>query len=151
MLQQALDATLDATGRAALAAEISRNVRDLFRLATDHLEFARATDVKYWRQVVSRAYYSSYNASRALRLHDDGIYSTDISDHDKIGKLPSSLPNRALYEVELKVFRADRNVADYDHLATEFDLAKPLSDWLTLADGLLRDARTYLTGRGETL
>lgn len=151
MLQLALHAALDANGRIALAAEISKNVRDLFSLGMEHLEFARAAEKKHWRQIISRAYYAAYNASRAVRLHDEGVYSTDVSDHEKIVKLPATLPNRATYETELKVFRSDRNVADYDHIATIHDLAKTPQEWLTLADEFIHDARTFLTGRGENL
>lgn len=46
--------------------EMDKHVRDLIKLGEEHLNFAKQNH-KNWRQAVSRAYYSCYMASRAVR------------------------------------------------------------------------------------
>lgn len=146
-----LAAVLNDDGNRAFKAEIVRNVHGLFRLGEEHLAFAKGINAEHWRQIVSRAYYGAYQTSRAVRLHFNGAYSTDVSDHDKLTKLPDGFPGKAKYETELKLFRADRNIADYDHLARPSDLAKTVEQWAALATEFIADARGFLRARGEAL
>jgi hypothetical protein len=148
-LERALRMFLDTTAQQAFAAEISKHVLELLALGKYHLEFAKLTNATHWRQQISRAYYGSYNCSRAIRLHYDGSYSIEVTDHDKISRLPPGFPNGAKYETELKVFRSERNTADYDHRAQVSDLIKPPTEWLNLADDFVRDSVAYLRSRGE--
>lgn len=132
----------------ALHQEIRRNVVGLFRLGEEHFSFASATPHTQWRQIISRTYYGAYNVARSVRLHHAGIYSTDSSDHKKIGELPSVFPNRNTYSNRLSVLRDDRNLCDYDHAAGENELVITVPDALTLVRGFIADARSYLRQTG---
>lgn len=73
-------------------------------------------------------------ASRAIQLYHSGSYNT--SDHKNIHDLTQSLNNVETYKNKLKQLREDRNLADYDHSASEDDLVlhkKTINNWsLTL-------------------
>src|SRR5712692_8702894 len=101
-----------------ITAELYRNVRQALRLSEGHLRSARSAKTQgmgAWRQVVSRGYYSCYSASRAVRLAKTGVFSMEVDDHKRVGDLPDSFPDRAVWADILTKFRADRNLADYDH------------------------------------
>src|SRR5689334_1793551 len=60
----------------------------LFKLGLDHYSFASGLDKAHWRQRVSRLYYAAYNVKRSVQLSDNGTYSTESSDHQKVDQLP---------------------------------------------------------------
>ncbi len=128
---------------------LQENVKQLFRLSEGHLRFAATVSGRVsWRQRVSRAYYSCYCASRAVRLAKNGFYDTDPSDHKRIGNLPDDFPSKAIWEDLLTKFRADRNLADYDHTVGESALELKSLEYLDKAERFLRESRSYLRGRG---
>lgn len=133
----------------AIEAALRTNVRQLIRLAQAHLRYANASSGQQgWRQRVSRGYYCVYSASKAIRLEVTGSFSTDATDHKKIGDLPSDFKNAALWEDLLTKFRADRNVADYDHKARESKLELRSREYLVRAEEFLNEAKMYLKSRG---
>ena len=134
-----------------IKAEIHRNVRQALQLSGVHLRAARAARTQRpgnWRQMVSRAYYCCYCASRALRLAETGTFSTEVEDHKKVGDLPDSFPSRARWADILTKFRADRNLADYDHSAHSGDLEYTAEQYLTHAESLLAEIKLYLRSQG---
>ncbi len=139
---------LDTAGLTALEKETHANVVALFHLGNDHFTFASGLSPQAWRQRISRYYYGAYNIARAVRLADSGVFSTDSSDHKRVGELPSSLANHQTYLNRLPVLRDDRNLCDYDHSAVETDLAIPVVDAEQLVRELESDARTWLVSRG---
>jgi hypothetical protein len=127
------------------------NVAQLYTLGRTHFLFARRQNNRAWRQKVSRFYYGAYNASRALRLCERGDFSTDASDHKKVGDLPGPLPSRARFENQLNALRDDRNLCDYDHTATIGDLVLGLLPTEQLVTDFLAESKTYLLARGVAL
>jgi len=81
-------------------------------------------------------------------LEVDGTFSTDVSDHKKIGELPKDFNNVARWEDFLTKFRADRNLADYDHTAQEKELELRSRDYLSKAEEFLNETKKYLRDRG---
>ena len=126
--------------------ELRRNVRQALRLSETHLRSARA--MNSWRNVVSRGYYCCYCASRAIRLAETGIFSTETDDHKKVGNLPAGFPNRAVWSDVLTKFRADRNLGDYDHTARPRNLEYSSGKYLVFAGDFLNEAKRYLRARG---
>lgn len=141
---------LDATAYSAIQSEINKNVKLLFLLGESHYIFAKQIGREHWRQRISRFYYGAYNVRRALNLHESGLYQTDVEDH-KNTKLPSGLNNYNTYQFRLKDLREDRNLADYDHIATEADLVHTQSDVESMVTDFINDARVYLVSRGVVL
>jgi len=150
-LKDNLAHVVDATAIAAIEAEIRANVFQLYVLGQNHYFFAVRQNNRSWRQKISRLYYATYNVSRALRLCVYGDYSTDSSDHKKIDALPEDFPNRSRYANRLGVLRDDRNLCDYDHTAKMTDLVGSVGDSAELAHEFLKDAQSYLKGRGVKL
>lgn len=137
---------------ASIEAEIASNSRQLYRLGQSHLRHARRTvGPVSWRQRVSRGYYAVYAASRALRLINSGHYATDVEDHRRVGDLPHDFADRNIWSDFFTKFRADRNLADYDHTVSERDLENPSSVYLAKADGFLIESRAYLRRNGVTV
>lgn len=133
----------------ALEQEVDRNVRQMIALGRSYLRFAQGQPKgPYWRQVVSRSYYAAYFTSRAVRLYVDGHYTTDSSDHQKIGTLPKDFPSVNEYSVVFPVLREDRNICDYDHTATAKDLTYKSSETLSRVNRFLKDATLYLRSLG---
>lgn len=125
------------------------NVHQLLRLGRAHLRFAqRAEGLASWRQRVSRAYYCVYCTSRAIRLAINGYYNIDPGDHKNIGDLPSDFPSKSIWQDFLMKFKADRNLADYDHSVSEKALELRSKEYVEKADAFYREARKYLIGRG---
>ncbi len=127
------------------------HVAAMYELGVVHYRFAIKIKSPQWRQKVSRLYYASYNASKAVRFEGDGNYSTDSKDHSKVGKLPGAFPNKARYENELQSLREDRNSCDYDHIVKAGDLISSSSDYSKLVKSFMVDAHVYLMGRGVAL
>lgn len=125
--------------------ELRRNVKQLIRLGEEHLRYSRTVSGRNsWRQRVSRAYYACYSTSKALRLAKNGMFSTDSKDHQKIGGLPDDFPEKDIWCDMLTKFRADRNIADYDHSAKERNLEYPSSQYLDEATAFLRVIKAYM-------
>ncbi len=146
---QCLTPFLPAAELEKITGEMRRNVKQLFRLSQAHYRFAlRAAGPFCWRQRVSRGYYSVYNMSRAIRLEVHGYYSVDASDHKKVASLPDDFPSASRWKDFLMKFRADRNLADYDHSVSEKSLELRSGVYLARTKIFLNDARTYLKARG---
>ncbi|TAN41029.1 MAG: hypothetical protein EPN25_05565 [Nitrospirae bacterium] len=125
------------------------NIQQMLRLGLTHLRFAeRAAGPSSWRQRVSRGYYCAYCTSRAVRLAINGHYSQDIGDHKKIGDLPSDFPSKATWEDFLMKFKADRNLADYDHTVSEKALELGSNIYMEKAGAFYQTARKYLIEKG---
>lgn len=141
---------LDTTGCDAIQSEINVNVKLLFELGKSHHVFARQLSQQYWRQRISRLYYGAYNVRRAVNLHENGSFRTDIDDHKKT-ELPSGLNNASTYSIRLRDLREDRNLSDYDHTAIESDLVLTQDEAELIVTDFLDDASRYLVSRGVTL
>ena len=75
----------------------------------------------------------------------------DVTDHKRIGEFPDDFPNSNTFATSLEGLRDDRNLADYNHDATESDLLKTPGDVETLVTAFRTAAHKYLTDRGITL
>lgn len=128
--------------------EIDSNVVGLYMLGESHFNFARSLPQNEWRQRVSRLYYAAYNVRRSVALKHDGSFSTDSSDHKNVNSLPDALDNNAAYKSKLLNLRDDRNLCDYNHLATEQDLLIPLVDCEQIVSDFLSDAKKFLDSQG---
>jgi hypothetical protein len=146
-LRKQLVGILSARSVRALDAEIKVNVIQLFKLGDEHYRFASTLHNLHWRQIISRSYYAAYNISKAVRLMVNGSYSKETKDHENVGQLPDDFPNKNTYANRLRILRDDRNLCDYDHTATEGDLAFPVADYLKLVDDFIIDTRKYLKSR----
>lgn len=131
-----------------LRREIDSNVIELFGLGLSHFQFACAIDKAHWRQRISRLYYGAYNVRRAIALKHNGSFSTDSSDHSKVDSIPDSVNDVAIYKSRLVNLREDRNLSDYNHLATEADLISSPDDYQTLVSNFISDAKAYLATQG---
>ncbi len=134
-----------------ITTELYRNVRQALRLSEGHLRSARGAKTQgmgAWRQVVSRGYYSCYCASRAVRLAKTGVFSTEVDDHKRVGDLPDAFPDHAIWADILTKFRADRNLADYDHTAQPRSLEYSPQQYLTHAGKFLEEVKRYLRSEG---
>lgn len=129
---------------------IDDNVRQLIRLGESHLRFASAaTGQNSWRQRVSRGYYSCYCTSRAIRLAIEGTYSQDPGDHKLVGKLPDGFPQRDIWSNFLTTYRADRNLADYDHTVNESALEHTSQRYVEEARKFVKEVKAYLRKEGH--
>lgn len=130
--------------------EKKKNVRALLRLSFCHYKLAASIqDKRQWRQIVSRAYYCCYIASKAIRLATDGDYSEEVKDHEKIAYLPDDFPEKNERSNFLNTFRGDRNICDYDHTATLKDLEYSVTYYLEKSQTFLKDSKSFLKKRGE--
>jgi uncharacterized protein (UPF0332 family) len=150
-LKAELSGILETTALDAIEGEIRHNVRGLFRLALRHFSFATGPATSDWRQAVSRLYYAAYAASRAIRLEVDGHYTTEPEDHRRVGDLPNSFTKREQFKNQLEALREDRNLADYDHSATEKELIFSVDEATDIVKEFLELARRYLGERGAAL
>lgn len=146
-----LDGILAAAELGKIQGAVNDEVVKIFKLGLDHFNFAIGLDKVHWRQRVSRFYYAAYNVKRSIQLSDNGTYSTDSSDHQRIDQLPDSLPNAATYRAKLKNMRDDRNLADYSHLGREADLLISPDDMQRVVGEFIADAKSYLGARGIAL
>jgi len=62
--------------------------------------------------------------------------------------LPNDFDLVTRWQDTLTKFRADRNIADYDHSAAEKDLELTSAEYLKEADNFYKLARAYLKARG---
>jgi uncharacterized protein (UPF0332 family) len=150
MLQN-LNGVLDASALAKIQAEIDRNVEELINLGESHFNFAKSINQNEWRQVISRLYYAAYNIKRAVSLRVDGSFSTDSSDHQKIGELPKDFTDVEKFSSKLKNLRDDRNLADYSHDASESDLLIPINEAGALVADFINQSFGYLRNKGMTI
>ena len=141
---------LDADACNAIQNEINENVKLLFELGESHHTFATQLAKQYWRQRISRFYYGAYNIRRAVNLHENGSFRTDVDDHKKT-ELPSGLNNFNTYSIRLRDLREDRNLSDYDHTAREADLVLTQDEAESIVTDFLDDARIYLASRGVAI
>lgn len=95
------------------AAEVARK---WFRLGQKHLRTARCLSNlnREWRSVISRCYYAAYNASKSVRYYAKGQVDLTGKDHQAVGELPNSFPDKAHWASFVDELRRDRNVADYE-------------------------------------
>lgn len=131
-----------------LRGEFDRHVIGLVELAREHLLVAKSLPRSRWRHKVSRGYYCSYHAKRALRLYVSGHYSTDSSDHKKVSDLPDDFPSKESRKRRLNDLRTDRNTADYDHDANEDLLIIGVAESVVFSESFLSDVLEYLTRCG---
>lgn len=150
-LLENLRGVIDAANCTFIENEIDRNTVALFRFGEEHFTFAKAIHRAHWRQKISRYYYGAYNIRRAIQLHTDGTFKTDVSDHRNIDAFPSLFPNSSTYKVQLVALRDDRNLADYGFESVETDLVLSLQDADALVMSFITDAKAYLTSRGLLL
>lgn len=143
-----LDGVLDNTNLEKIELELERHSIKLYSLALYHYRFATSQSSTNWRQKVSRLYYSSYSASRAIRLFVSGQHSEEVIDHKKIGDLPNDFPRLDYFSNRLTVLREDRNTSDYDHMSLSRDLAISHNEAQLLVADFLLETRQYLMGRG---
>ena len=138
---------LDEAACTAIQNEINANVKLLFQLGESHYMFAKELGRQHWRQRISRFYYGAYNVRRAISLHENGSFGTEVDDHKKTA-LPNALNNAHTYTNQLKVLREDRNLSDYDHTATESDLVLTQNESEAVVRDFIEDARFFLENRG---
>ena len=146
-----LQHVLDQPAVDALQEEVRRHVTKLFHLGDHHFRFATSIDNRHWRQKVSRFYYAAYNIRRAIALNASGHFAMDVKDHKRIGEFPDDFPNSNTFATGLEGLRDDRNLADYNHDATENDLLMVPGDVETLVTEFRAEANKYLTDHGITL
>lgn len=146
-----LRAYVSAESLSALELELEVQTRKLFELSMYHYRFAVTQNRHDWRQRISRLYYACYASSRGVRLFANGYFSTDVTDHKKVGILPGDFPDQAKFSNKLEMLREDRNSADYDQAARASDLVFGTAESTELVRDFLRATRTYLSGRGVTL
>ena len=150
-VQSQLGTYLGQESVASLSAEIDSHCVALFALGLSHYNFSKRCTRRQWRQAISRLYYAGYNVSRAVRLHEAGVYSTKVDDHQKFDQFSDKFPNRARYADRLAVLRGDRNLADYGHVAKASDLIIKRVDADDLVCQFIADARSFLSSRGLTV
>ncbi|WP_218673768.1 hypothetical protein, partial [Candidatus Entotheonella palauensis] len=74
-------------------------MRCWFDLAREHLDDAKSAHrTRRSRAVYSRAYYSVYNASKAIRYRVNGFVSLRGDDHQKAGDLKRTPSSRQKYD-----------------------------------------------------
>lgn len=142
---------LDQTSVDRLRQEVRGNVTQLFALGDHHFQFAISISTTNWRQRVSRFYYAAYNIRRAIALNHSGHFTMDVTDHKKIGELPDDFPDRNTFATGLEGLRDDRNLADYNHIATEADLLKGPAEVESLVALFREETLKYLRERGVSL
>lgn len=141
---------LDSAACSAIQDEIDENVRLLLKLGNSHHVFAKSLPKQHWRQRISRFYYGAYNVRRAVNLHKDGSYKTDVDDHKKTD-IPQEIESFSTYQIRLRDLREDRNLADYDHTAVESDLILTQEEAERIVASFIADVEGYLGRRGIVL
>lgn len=135
----------------ALKTELDDHVKAIYALALNHFQFAERQRNTEWRQKVSRYYYACYNASKALRFHMDGNFSSDVTDHKKIGDLPDDFPNKEYFKNKIESMRTDRNSCDYDHQIAQDDLIDSPESIRNVSTDFLEEVQIYCNNRGLAL
>jgi sulfur relay (sulfurtransferase) DsrC/TusE family protein len=101
-------ATLDAS-----VVEVTVRWLQLARLHAEELN--KLNPAEFPRAVYSRAYYTAYNASKAVRYQSKGIVSLAGDDHRRVADLPNSFPNVDAWTTKLQLIYEHRLRADYDN------------------------------------
>jgi hypothetical protein len=121
-----------------------------FKLAEEHLAEARKAHAgECLRALFSRAYYSMYNASKAVRYIVHGSVSLKGDDHKRASAdLPDDLPNVARWSQQLTLLYEDRLRADYDNwsdtqASNSFDPAGSIA----IATEFLEEVRAYINAK----
>jgi len=128
--------------------------RHWFLLARQHLRVAQQIDTepRFWRSVVSRAYYAGYNCSRCVRYLVRGSIKFDASDHQEVGDLPDDFPQRAVWSTFLTDMRKDRNLADYEPWkGARLGLSIAPTASVARVREFLKVSRSYLLGKGISI
>lgn len=129
-----------------LELHVNAIARKWFELARMHYADASAVDVgTNPRSVYSRAYYSAYNASKAVRYIVRGFVSLRGDDHKKVADLPGRFPDVDSWVTKLQLLYEHRLRADYDNwsgTAAENVLAP--ADCLVIAADFLKAAEQFL-------
>ena len=143
-----LDGVLNEAALETIELELRKHSTKLYSFSLQYYRFAIRQSGFNWRQKISRLYYSSYSASRAIRLYVSGYYSQDVNDHKKIGNLPADFPKRAFFGNMLSTLRDDRNTCDYDHTSTSRNLVMDHKYAEAVVRNFLEETRTYLIDKG---
>lgn len=120
-----------------------------FNLGYEHLDDAKSANrAKRIRSVYSRAYYSVYNASKAVRYHVNGVVSLKGDDHQKASDLPADFPNVASWTARIPEMYEHRLRADYDNwsLTPTAHTLKP-SDCIAFAEQFLQECQQYIQAK----
>lgn len=147
----ALAGIIDQSAIDSIELEIRRHSQMMFDLSLKHFRVADRLGSPDWRQKVSRAYYASYNSSKMLRYFIEGYHSKEVSDHKKIGDIPTDFPQRSIFSNRLQIMREDRNLCDYDHDAHAIDLSIGVSESVDLSRSFMRSCKAYVGDRGFLL
>ncbi len=120
-----------------------------FELGVEHLDESRKTlAAKCPRATYSRAYYATYNVSKAVRFLVTGSVSMKGDDHKRAPDLPDDFPHPARWSKEITMLYENRLYADYDNWrSTSADFTTTPSDAVKTAELFIGDARTYLNGK----
>jgi len=130
--------------------EINKHIKGLLKLSKEHLRFSKSIKNKQeWRQKISRAYYSCYIASRAIRLGVSGVYDQTVKGHEQITILPDDFENKNIWSNFLTQFRSDRNLADYDHDKKDNNLEYTPKEYINKTDEFYTLTEKYLRLRGH--
>jgi len=146
-----LDGVLDQVALDKIELELRNHSAKLYSFSLYHYRFATRQPNIHWRQKVSRLYYASYAASRAIRLYIEGYHSEEVGDHKKIGDLPREFPSNSYFKNNLEVLRVDRNTCDYNHASVANDLALTQKDSTSFVKEFLEETRSYLISKGLNL
>lgn len=97
-------------------ASVIEVVKSWVRLARQHAEELGKLDPDGLpRAVYSRAYYTAYSASKAVRYMSRGAVSLKGDDHRKVSDLPDSFPDVDVWARQLQELYEHRLRADYDN------------------------------------
>ena len=136
-------------GLAAAEADIKQNAHYVglrwLKLATMHLrEAKRSLKSKSRRTTYSRAYYASYNASKAVRYIASGSVSLKADDHQKASELPGDFPDPVPWGLKITKLYEQRLRADYDNWAGRSLFTMKAADCVKDASAFLRICKKYL-------
>ena len=121
-----------------------------FLLAEEHLNEARAALLSaHSRTTFSRAYYASYNVSKAMRYLVNGEVSLKGDDHGKASAdLPNDLPDVAHWAEEITRLYEHRLFADYDNwIDTQANMKLNPHDATEIATQFIEHARDYINNK----
>jgi uncharacterized protein (UPF0332 family) len=115
-------------------------------LASMHLrEAKRGLKSKSRRTTYSRAYYASYNASKAVRYIATGSVSLKADDHQKASELPGDFPDPVAWGLKITKLYEQRLRADYDNWAgPRSPFTMKVGDSVKEAAAFLRICKKYL-------
>lgn len=147
---RAFQNSLEQLGHQQAAARIMKDAEYValcwFRLGKEHLiESKLAHQHSLSRTSYSRAYYATYNVSKAVRYFHGGLVSLKGDDHQKAVDLPDDFPDVQIWDKKIKQLYQHRLLADYDNwedTRNRFTLStKQCSE---IAEDFIKNASTYL-------